>query len=251
MTGWAALRMYGGGYFDGLDRDGLTPRAVRLVVPRGGNLRRWGLTEVERAAIAASEIRVLHGVPCTSALRAVFDAARSAADQREAVVVVDMALAAGLISLDAYLRYAFARRGWPGARRARSAALLADPRSLSPQETLMRLIWVLDARLPTPRSNWPVSALDGRRLGRPDLLCDELGVIGEYDGAGHRRRSRHRADVARDQAFRDAGLESFVVVGGDIEDTCLVVDRMKAAVLRAQQADRPRRWRVARDPGPA
>ena len=250
MTGWAALRMYGGGYFEGLGRDGETPLPVRLVVPLGRNLRPWGLTEVERATVGESEIQMMYEVPCTIALRAVFDAARSASNEREAVVVVDMALAAGLISLDAFRAYAFGRRGWPGARRARCAALLADARSLSPQETLMRLIWIIDARLPTPRSNWPVSDLHGRRLGRPDLLCDELAVIGEYDGAEHRRRSRHRSDVARDQGFRDAGLESFVVVGGDIDDRRLVVDRMQAAVARAKQANRPRGWMVARDPGP-
>ena len=36
VTGWAALRLWGGGYFDGLDRDGRTPLPVqRPEVPTG------------------------------------------------------------------------------------------------------------------------------------------------------------------------------------------------------------------------
>ena len=136
VTGWAALRMAGGGYFDGLKADGVTPRAVRLVVPRGCNLRPWNLTEAERSTIVADEIRILHGAPCTTAERAVFDEARKAVTFREAVVVVDMALAAGLISLESFRSYAVARRGWPGSRRVRAAAALADARSLSPRDVV-------------------------------------------------------------------------------------------------------------------
>jgi hypothetical protein len=249
VSGWAALRLAGGGFFDGLERDGRTPRPVRLVVPRGQNLRPLALESVGRESLDPDEVRVLHGVRCTSALRATFDEARLSADLRDAVVAVDMALAAGLVELDEYCIHADVRRSLPGSRRARAAGRLADPRSLSPAETRMRLIWRLDAGLPAPLCNWPIADLDGRRLGRPDLLSVELGVYGEYDGADHRSRSRHRSDVAREQGFLDAGLEGFVLVGPDLEDTDLVVDRMRAAVRRAEHNTRPRGWMIARDPG--
>ncbi len=249
VSGWASLRMAGGGFFDGLQPDGRTPWPVRLVVPPGRNLRAVG-DAVGRERLDASEIVHLHGVPCTEPLRATFDEARSCSSMREAVVAVDMALAAGLIRLDEFRVYAHRRRGWPGARMARAAAKLADPRSLSPGETRMRLVWVLDARLPPPRCNWPIADLDGRRLGKPDLLSDELGVAGEYDGAEHRARTRHALDVAREGLFRGAGLEYFTVVGPDQFDVPLVLARINATCERARTARRTRGWLIARDPGP-
>ncbi len=250
VSGWAALRLAGGGFFDGLERDGRTTRPVRLVVPRGRNLRPLALHVVGRERLHPSEVTVWHGVRCTRPLRAAFDEARSSADLREAVVAVDMALAAGLIELEDYREYARQRTGWVGAQQARVAGRLADPRSLSPAETRMRLIWTLDAGQPTPLCNWPIADLHGRRLGKPDLLSVEQGVYGEFDGADHRSRSRHRSDVAREQGFLNAGLEGFVVVGPDLDDTSLVVDRMLAAVRRAERRAGPREWMTARDPGP-
>jgi hypothetical protein len=46
------------------------------------------------------------------------------------------------------------------------------------------------------------------------------------------------------------GLEGFVVVGEDLRDVGLVVDRMRAAVRRAGQSLIPRTWRLRSDPGP-
>ncbi len=250
VSGWAALRLAGGGFFDGLRDDGRTPRPVRLVVPPGRNLRALGLTVVARERLAPAEITERHGVPCTSAARAAFDEARMSPDLRSAVVAMDMALAAGLVAFEELRAHVAECRRWPGARQARAAVLLADDRSLSPGETRMRLVWVLDAGLPRPLCNWPVADLHGRRLGRPDLLDDELGVVGEYDGAHHRTAHQHARDVAREERFRAAGLEYFTVVGPDQYDIALVRARIEATCARARRRAEPRRWLVARDPGP-
>ena len=114
----------------------------------------------------------------------------------------------------------------------------------------MRLIWILDARLPRPSCNWPVADQNGQRIGRPDLLCEELAVVGEYDGADHRSATTQAADVAKEEQYRDAGLESFRVVGKDLDNVDRVVTRMQSAVRRAREARRPRRWMTRRDPGP-
>ncbi|WP_457109696.1 hypothetical protein [Marmoricola sp. URHA0025 HA25] len=121
---------------------------------------------------------------------------------------------------------------------------------MSPNETRLRLIWRLDAGLPPPRCNWPVADDDGSFIGRPDLLSEDLAVVGEYDGAEHRTRDRHRVDVRRDDLFRRCGLEPFRVVGADLDDVALVVDRIRAAVRRAADSATPRTWRIRRDPGP-
>ena len=125
-------------------------------------------------------------------------------------------------------QYLVTKAGWPGVRQVTRALELTDARSCSPRETTLRLIWRLDAGLPAPRCNWPVADADGRFIGSPDLLCEEVGVVGEYDGAEHRTRRRQRDDVRRDDLFRRVGLEPFRVVGADLEDVPLVVDRMRA-----------------------
>lgn len=118
---------------------------------------------------------------------------------------------------------------------------LADEHSRSPAESRLRLIWVLDARLPRPFCNRPVYSLDGRLV--PDLLDVEAGIVGEYDGADHRRRGRHASDVRREDLFRRHGLEYFKVVGPDLRDLGLVVDRMRATRQRAAWAPvAERRW---------
>lgn len=250
VTGWAALRMHGCGYFDGFGPDGFTLLPVPLVVPSGTALRRHPGTEVHREQLSADELTVRHGVPCTSPERASFDAARRARDLREAVVVLDMAFAARAASPAALRRFLASKAGWPGIRQVFGALRLSDPRSMSPNETRLRLIWLLDAGLPRPRSNWPVADGMGAFIGRPDLLSEELAVVGEYDGAEHRTRHRHRDDVRRDELFRGCGLEPFRVVGPDLDDVPLVVDRIHSAVRRAGASPTPRTWRIRRDPGP-
>jgi hypothetical protein len=135
-------------------------------------------------------------------------------------------------------------------RQVVAAARLSDVRSQSPKETVLRMIWHLDAGCPPPRCNWPVADGAGTFIGSPDLLCEELAVVGEYDGAEHRSRRRHRDDARRDDHFRRAGLEPFRIVGEDLADVPLVVDRIRAAVARAAASGIPRTWRTKRVPGP-
>ena len=98
----------------------------------------------------------------------------------------------------------------------------------------MRLVWVIDAELPRPLCNRPVFDLAGRLLGYPDLFDPVGGVVGEYDGADHKDIDRHRSDVAREQVFRDHGLEYFAVVAGDLRNRDLVVQRMRNTRRRAR-----------------
>lgn len=250
VGGWAALRLARGGFFDGLEPDGVTPKAVPLLVPAGRNLRRGPGIVVVRERLDPEEVVVRHGIPCVTALRAVFDEARRAPDLREAVVVIDMAASARLVTLADLAGYVRARTDWRNASQVRAALPLVSDRSRSPAETRMRLVWLLDAGYPFPLCNWPIADPDGRRLGRPDLLCEELAVVGEFDGAGHRDADEQRVDVAKEGAYRNVGLESFRVVGKDLDDIALVTARMDDAVRRAREAGRPRRWMRRTDPGP-
>lgn len=250
VSGWAALRLHGAGYHDGTADDGRTALPVPLVVSPGVPLRRTPGIDVHRECLPRSEVTERHGIPCTTPERAAFDAARWAADLRAAVVALDMALAPGVVQLAALRSFLSAKAGRPGMRVVARALDRADPRSRSPQETRLRLVWVLDAGLPAPRCNWPLADGDGTFIGAPDLLCEELAVVGEFDGAEHRSRRRHRDDVRRDDRFRRAGLEPFRVVGADLDDVPLVLHRIGDAVERARVLRRPRAWRLKRDPRP-
>lgn len=250
VGGWAALRLAGGGFFDGLGPDGSTPRPVPLVVSAGRNLRGAPAVVVVRERLEPGEVEIRHGVRCVTPMRAAFDEARRAPSLREAVVVIDMAASAGIITLAGLEAFVAGRSGWRNASQVRAALPLASDRSRSPAESRMRLIWVLDAGYPVPLCNWPIADREGRRLGRPDLLCEPLAVVGEFDGAGHRDADEQRVDVAKEGDYRNVGLESFRVVGKDLDDVALVVSRMHDAVRRAREAGRQRRWLRRTDPGP-
>ncbi len=242
VTGWAACRMAGAAYFDGLGRDGVGRRPVPLATG-GPSLRSDADIIVLRDRLDASETTILAGVPCTTSQRALFDEMRRCADDRAAVVAMDMMAAAELESISRMRAYCTAHPGVVGAPRVRRALDLADEGSRSPGESRMRLVWVLDARLPRPLSNQPVFDRNGSLLGVADLFDEEAGVVGEYDGAVHRAARRHHHDVIREERFRRAGLEYFKVVGLDLADLGRVVDRMLATRERARRlAPRRRVW---------
>lgn len=250
VTGWGALRLAGAAYFDGRESDGRTQIPVRLALGRRGQVIRSAGARLTFDELTPGEVVSRQGVPVTTVLRALFDEMRLVEDWREAVVAMDMTAAAGLTSIRRAAVYAHERRGWRRARRVLRALEYADELSASPNETRMRLIWVLDAGLPAPRVNQPVFDLQGRLLGIADLLDAEAGVVGEYDGAEHRRARRHTRDVRREDLFRRAGLECFTVTALDLPDRARVVDRMKSARLRARfEAASARNWTLTPPPG--
>lgn len=236
VTGWAALRLFGAAFFDGLSPRG-SPLPVPLVSPR--RLVKTPGSTTSRASLRGQRIWTVQGIRCVGVERAVVDEAIRVADLREAVVVIDMACAARITSLrriDAHL----ARWPRPGANAVRAALAHADEHSLSPPETRMRLVWTLDGDWPRPLCNPLLYTLRGEILGRPDLLDPTTGTVGEYDGAHHRDRARHRRDVVRLDRFRLAGLEPFVIVAGDT--VLQQLWRMGNARARAL-----RRWGSSRD----
>ncbi len=250
LTAWAALRWRGAAYFKGDDAAG-DPLPVPLAVGRACVRPHPGILVVRRQT-PLIEWNVLDDVPCAIAARALFDEIIRLSAVRPAVVAIDMAAAAGLLTVAEF--WAFLQRHIRprnGVVLAREATLLAIDDSWSPQESWMRLCWVLDAALPQPLCNAPVFDLDENLLGIPDLFDPVAGVVGEYQGEVHSSPGRRRADDARSQRFLDHGLAYFEVVAGQLSDirtaTRMRQVRVQAKFLppdqRAWTLEQPAWWR--------
>jgi hypothetical protein len=231
VTGWAALRWYGASYFDGRGYDG-EPLPVPLILhdairpdPR--------FTQTEEQ-LAPSEWELVDGLRVTTVQRALFDEVRRITSVREAGVAISMTAAALLISVQLFAMYVAQRKAWTGVPHARKAVALARDDCRSPQEARMEQIWTLDAGFDAPLCNCEVFDRDGRLIGVPDLFDPEAGLVGEYQGADHKDGARHRKDVAREECFRDHGLEFFELVGGDVARRHVAVQRMVNARRRAK-----------------
>jgi hypothetical protein len=247
VTGWASLRLQGGGFFDGLARDGRT----RLPVPLSANGARFAASPAvlrTRDVVPPDEVTVIHGVRVATVARALFDEMRRQPGLREAAVAASMACAARLTSVRRMEAYCVGRRGHRDVRRVRDALTLAVEGARSPQEARFGLLWELDAGWGRPLLNRVVLDLDGRKVATPDLLDVERGVVGEYAGADHRDIDRHERDIAREAALRAVGLEYVEVVGRDLRRTARAVERMRQAEARVVVG--PRRWKLA-PPGPS
>ncbi len=227
VTGWAALRWRGVTFFDGsAATDELLP--VPIVVGHG-LLRPDPRISISWEQLPPGERELVDGVWTAVANRALFDEIRRHRSMWQAIVDIEMAVAAREVSVDGFRAYVATRNAWTGVGFARDASAAAGFGCWSPQEVRMVLVWVLHAELPRPLCNQPVFDRAGNLIAIPDLFDADAGCAGEYQGADHKDGQRHREDVARHDRLRSAGIEVFEVVGGDLSDGDLVAKRMHAA----------------------
>lgn len=252
VTGWAGLRWLGATWLDGRTPDGRDERDVVLVA-MNADLRPFPGHAFSAERLNPADVVVVDGVPVTIPVRSVCFELRYPVADREGIVAADMAAFANLVSraeIDTYLPYL---SGWTGVQRVRDALPLISENSWSPPETRMRLIWLLDAHLPSVLCNQPVFDRRGRHLGTPDLLDAVAGVVGEYDSAEWHLGSRNRRrDVGREDELRAVGLETFTVVAGQLHAREALAARMRGTRARARWDDPtsrawtltpPRGWR--------
>ena len=243
ITGWAGLRLWGGGYFDGLGRDGVT----RLPVPIATNGERLQHHEgilACRYDVPPDEIVVIHGMRVASVERCLFDEMRRVKYLRAMVVPADMTFAAELTSIRRMRRYRAERRWYRDVRTVDEALDLCDENVWSPREVDYRLVWECDAGWGHPLCNRTVVDLDDRFIGVPDLIDPRRGVAGEFLGGVHRDKDQHEKDVVRGAGFRDVGLEVVEAVSADIHEWDRLVQRLHAAGRRAASSSAPRAWKL-------
>ena len=112
-------------------------------------------------------------------------------------IMIDSALELG--DLDPSRMERMLESGRPGVRQLRAAYSLATPRCESAGETLLRVFHTVMEISVEPQ----VTLRDevGRSIGRVDLLVIGTTLAHEYDGAGHRDKDQHRADLRRERGW--------------------------------------------------
>ncbi|MCV7350481.1 endonuclease domain-containing protein [Mycobacterium parmense] len=195
--------------------------------PRGVLTRRY--------ALADGETQVLDGRVVTTPERTAFDIGRRGA-VRSAVVRLDALARATGVKNDDVLRVAANHPRSPGLRRLEAALELVDPGAASPRESYLRLL-LIDAGLPRPQTQIPVSDVDGIPFAYLDLGWEDRMVAVEYDGDQHRTDRRQFAkDIRRIETLERMGWIIVRVVADDrpAEIIRRVREAFAASVVRSR-----------------
>lgn len=241
LSGWASAFLQGAADLDGRSWDG-SLQPVLMALPPERQVRRRGIRTI-RGALAESDLREADGLVVTSPARACFDLMRLSTLE-DAVVGIDAMLRAKTAALEDVGEYVAEHAGWKGVPVARTAFALSDGRAASCPESRFRVLWVVEAGLPRPAVNVAVYSPSGLLIGVPDLLDEETGLTGEYDGAFHRELRRHTDDNIREERFESHGL---IVVRATALDVMYrrrqTVARLRDAYRRARRRNRHQdRW---------
>ena len=118
----------------------------------------------------------------------------------DVVVMLDGAMHLGCITHEELTEGLKGRRH--GVRRLREAASLADARSESPFETLLRVLHVVCEVAVIPQHELRVA---GQLVARGDLRIRRHPYLPVVQRAGHRDRDQHRSDLRRDRDIAAAG----------------------------------------------
>ena len=255
VGGWAAARLHeacaaedGLVVFDGapvwdVAPAGSTDARVLVCAAEESRLVHREGVRVFRSVVPAAETTLVAGVRVTSPVRTAFDLARLL-PRRWAVTGVDRLLHLRLVDAAALAARVAASRGWVGVPAARRVLPLLDGAAESPQESALRLVWV-DAGFPRPRGNVVVRDEQGRFLGRVDLLDEDTGVAGEYDGGVHASSDRRRSDHRRHEGLEHAGLVVVRATAGDLATEAARAawsNRLRRAYATAARPGRARAW---------
>lgn len=190
------------------------PRALDPVEVSVPEQQRFGPVvgmDVTRTELVAADLRPWANALVTTPVRTAFDLARSR-EVHDAVADVDAFLRATGITPPQVQRYLRGRRNH-GVAQAREVLELADPRSESPRESVVRC-HLNRAGL------WPVPQLEVRlpngSWARVDLGFERERVAVEYDGGWHALREQLAKDRARQNSLQGAGWTTVFVTAASL-----------------------------------
>lgn len=157
------------------------------------------------------------------------------------LIMVDSALSLG--QLDPGALQTILASGRPGVTRLRKAWGLADARSESSGESLLRAFHVtMDVPVV---SQVEIHDDEGRFLGRGDLRVVGTDLIHEYDGAGHRGKDQQRSDLRRERGWAATPYRRNGFTLDDLlNHAAVVMHELDRLLDRPHRPDRLERWRV-------
>ncbi len=244
VTGWAALRWLGATWLSGTDSSGGSLPVPVLISTH--NIRSQPGILLSGEGCSPGVITVVDGVRVTNACWSVAFAMRYAANLREAVILLEMAAYADLVSIDEATAQIGGQSSWTGVPLARRALPFAGENSWSPMESDTKVVWVVEGGFACPLQNQPIFDLHGRHIGTPDLLDPASGVIAQYNGADHLKKEQFVKDVEKDAKYRDHHLEVVIRTAGDRREDFL--ERLAAAYRRAGRRRTARTWTITPPP---
>ncbi|AMD87283.1 hypothetical protein AXF14_06380 [Actinomyces radicidentis] len=176
----AALARESAAIMMGIPLIGPVPERVQLVRPArlGGRL-----TATTRTLTAPPSVDLtdLAGVPITSAAQTLIDLGRRRSFA-STLASMDHCLHTTAVSKEQLLGLLATQQHRPGNGLARRAIEWSDSRAESPGESLSRAV-IIENGLAVPDLQRELLDDDGEFLGRVDMLWEEHGVVGEFDGA--------------------------------------------------------------------
>lgn len=167
-----------------------------------GRLRN-ALSDSGTRQLIPEDITEIHGVRVTTPLRTALDLGRLRHRDR-AIAALDQLLRLDRFDKEELLEGIARFRGFRGVRQLRVLAPLADPRSESPGESVLRLRFH-DAVLPAPTPQVEIRDEFGQFLARGDLVIEELRFLAEYDGGRWHGPTRTASDERRRARLEEAG----------------------------------------------
>ncbi len=224
LSGFSAARVLG--------LDVPLPKRPEVSVPPDIGIAARRQATIRRVILTPEDLTTSRGLPVTTPLRTCFDLAGRLSPV-EAVVIVDMALHAGLFDLPGWVSYVTSHRGRKGVAGARRTLEHAEPKAESPMESRLRMLLV-GAGLPRPQAQVALCDAHGTFVGRPDLYYPEAQLGVEYDGENH--RDRLTSDNRRQNRLHQVGVTLLRYTASDFsERPHAIVGEVRAALTHASR----------------
>lgn len=181
-----------------------------LVVPKvsvfhlPGNRLRNDLSRSGERTLAERDITEIQGVRVTTPIRTACDLGRLLS-RDSSFAALDSMLGLGQFTHDDLNREVERFRGYRGVRRLRTFAPLADGRSESFGESVLRLRWYDGGAPCLPETQIEVFSEGGRFVARVDLGVERWRYAAEYDGAEFHGPEQAEQDRRRREQLYELG----------------------------------------------